>query len=57
MSVVLVLVPLAMVMAGVAVAAFLWSVRNGQLDDLDTPQHRMLFDDDARAKSQREGAK
>jgi cbb3-type cytochrome oxidase maturation protein len=57
MSVVFVLVPLAMVMAGVAVAAFLWSVRNGQLDDLDTPQHRMLFDDDARVKSQREGAK
>lgn len=53
MSVIFVLVPLAMVMAGVAVGAFLWSVRNGQLDDLDTPQHRMLFDDDANATRRR----
>ncbi|MFT3787441.1 MAG: cbb3-type cytochrome oxidase assembly protein CcoS [Tepidisphaeraceae bacterium] len=45
MSVLFVLLPMAILMAGVALWAFLWSVKNGQLDDLDTPQHRMLFDD------------
>ena len=28
-----------------AVAALIWSIRNGQLDDLDTPARRMLTDD------------
>ncbi|MEO8699453.1 MAG: cbb3-type cytochrome oxidase assembly protein CcoS [Kofleriaceae bacterium] len=31
--------------AGVAVAAFAWVVRSGQLDDIDTPPRRILFDD------------
>jgi cbb3-type cytochrome oxidase maturation protein len=45
-TVIFVLIPVALVMAGVALAAFLWSVRNGQLDDLDTPPQRMVLDDD-----------
>ncbi len=32
--------------AAVAVVAFAWSVRSGQLDDLDTPARRILFDDE-----------
>ena len=28
-----------------AVAALIWSIRSGQLDDLDTPARRMLNDD------------
>jgi cbb3-type cytochrome oxidase maturation protein len=35
--------------AGVAVAAFVWVVRSGQLDDVDTPPHRILFDDECPA--------
>jgi cbb3-type cytochrome oxidase maturation protein len=31
--------------AGVAVAAFAWVVRSGQLDDIETPPRRILFDD------------
>jgi cbb3-type cytochrome oxidase maturation protein len=27
-------------------AAFYWSVRSGQFDDLDGPAHRILADDD-----------
>jgi len=26
--------------------AFIWAARNGQYDDLETPGHRMLLDDD-----------
>jgi len=30
-----------------AVAALIWSIRSGQLDDLDTPAMRLLSDDAA----------
>jgi len=42
------LVPLAVVLAGVIVWAFLWSIRSGQFDDLEGPAHRILMDDDDR---------
>jgi cbb3-type cytochrome oxidase maturation protein len=38
--------PLALVIAGTAVAAFIWVVRSGQLDDVDTPPRRILFDEE-----------
>lgn len=45
MSVLYLLVPLALVLAGGAVAAFWLAVRQGQFDDLETPAMRVLFDD------------
>lgn len=45
MSVMFIVVPLAFILAGGAIAAFIWMVRGGQLDDLDTPPARMLFDE------------
>jgi cbb3-type cytochrome oxidase maturation protein len=45
MQVLFIVVPLAMAMAGLALAAFFVAVRRGQFDDLDTPQHRAIFDD------------
>ena len=41
-----VLVPLAVLMLGAALAAFLWAVDHAQFDDLDTPGVRVLLDDD-----------
>lgn len=41
-----IVLPLALLIAGGAVAAFIWTVRSGQLDDVDTPPRRILFDDD-----------
>jgi len=46
MSVIYIVLPLAVALAGLAVWAFVWSVRSGQLDDLDTPAARMTHDDD-----------
>jgi cbb3-type cytochrome oxidase maturation protein len=47
MTALYIVLPLALVVAGTAVAAFIWVVRSGQLDDVDTPPRRILFDDDA----------
>lgn len=41
-----IILPLALFIAGGAVAAFVWTVRSGQLDDVDTPPRRILFDDE-----------
>ena len=46
MIVLYIILPLALMVAGGAVAAFVWTVRSGQLDDVDTPPRRILFDDD-----------
>lgn len=46
MSVLYVLVPLALLLAGLGVAGFAWSVRTGQYDDVETPAMRILMDDD-----------
>jgi len=45
MSVLYLVLPLALLIAGGAVLAFVWTVRSGQLDDVDTPPRRILFDD------------
>jgi len=52
MSVLFVVIPLALVVALVAVGAFVWVVRSGQFDDLDSPPVRMLFDDDEPAPAE-----
>jgi cbb3-type cytochrome oxidase maturation protein len=46
MSVIYVLLPVAALLAAAGVAAFIWSVRHGQFDDLDTPAVRVLHDDE-----------
>ena len=46
MTALYVVLPLALGIAGAAVLAFAWVVRSGQLDDVDTPPRRILFDDD-----------
>ena len=46
MSVIFIVLPLAIMMAGAALFAFAWAVRGGQFDDLDTPALRAMLDDD-----------
>jgi cbb3-type cytochrome oxidase maturation protein len=50
MEVIFIILPLALLMAGGFLLAFFWSVHRGQYDDLDTPSHRAVFDDDATAR-------
>ncbi|WP_424361599.1 cbb3-type cytochrome oxidase assembly protein CcoS [Methylocystis parvus] len=46
MTVLLFLIPLALLLGLGALAAFMWSLRSGQFDDLDGAAHRVLMDDD-----------
>lgn len=46
MTVIFVLVPVATLLAGIAVVGFIWSAKVGQMDDLDTPALRVLHDDE-----------
>ena len=45
MNILLMLLPIRLVLLGLAIAAFAWAVRKGQFDDLDTPALDILDDD------------
>ena len=46
MSAIYVLIPIAVGLVGFAIWLFFWAVDNGQYDDLDSPAHSILFDDE-----------
>lgn len=46
MSSLIFLVPIALLLGGAALGAFLWSLRSGQYDDLDGAAVRILIDED-----------
>jgi cbb3-type cytochrome oxidase maturation protein len=46
MDVMVVLIPAALSLAGLGLAAFFWTLRSGQYDDLDGAAARILIDDD-----------
>lgn len=45
------LIPVALALGAAGLLAFLWSLRNGQYDDLDGAAERILFDDDVPMKA------
>jgi cbb3-type cytochrome oxidase maturation protein len=46
MNVLIYLVPMALMLGLAGLAAFLWSLRNGQYDDMEGAALRVLSDDD-----------
>ena len=54
MSILYVLIPLALLLLGLAVWAFFWAVGSGQFDDLDTPAMRVVMDDDTKPEADEE---
>ena len=46
MDIILYLIPVALFLGLLGLAAFLWALRSGQFDDLDGAAHRILFEDD-----------
>jgi cbb3-type cytochrome oxidase maturation protein len=49
MTILLILVPLALMLGLLGLAAFLWALRNGQYEDLDGAAMRILSDDDLKS--------
>lgn len=47
MEIIFVLLPLALTLAFIFLAAYIWAVRSGQFDDTTTPAYRILLDDEA----------
>ena len=48
MSILYVLIPLALILLGLAVWAVFWAVGSGHFDDRDTPAVRIVMDDDTK---------
>lgn len=46
MNVLVILIPVSLVLGGIGLAAFLWTVRSDQYDDAEGNAARILLDDD-----------
>lgn len=55
MEIISFLIPLALILAVFFIAGFIWMTRNGQYDDLETPRHRMLLEDNKKVTHTKEG--
>lgn len=57
MTILLLLIPLSLLLLGVAIWAFVWAVRSGQFDDLDSAAIDVLADDTSAARPRPGGAR
>lgn len=55
MEIIMVLLPLALGLGILFVGFFLWAVKAGQYDDVETPRYRMLLDEQRGPKDQKKG--
>ncbi|KCZ93405.1 cbb3-type cytochrome oxidase assembly protein CcoS [Hyphomonas johnsonii] len=46
MSIIVYLIPVALALGGLGLAAFLWAATSGQFDDPEGAAHRILIDED-----------
>lgn len=46
MDILYLLIPLGILILGIAIGAFIWAVKSGQFEDMQGPAHRILMDDD-----------
>ncbi|QDK38397.1 cbb3-type cytochrome oxidase assembly protein CcoS [Bdellovibrio sp. NC01] len=51
MNILFLMIPMALLLGVGFVSAFLWATSKGQFDDLETPAHRILKDENERNKS------
>lgn len=51
MSILFLLIPLSLILLGVAIWAFFWAVDSSQFDDLSGPAYSILYDDDVKKTS------
>lgn len=48
MNILYLLIPLGLLLLGLAIAAFFWAVGSGQFDDLESPAMSVVMDDDTK---------
>ena len=53
MDIMFVLLPMALLFGIGFLFAFIWAARKGQFDDLETPKHRILVEDEASEGAQK----
>lgn len=46
MEIIYFLIPVALLLGGFFIGGFVWATKKGQYDDLETPAHKMLLDDE-----------
>lgn len=46
MEILYLLIPISLIIMGIAIWVFLWAIRSGQFEDLEGPAHQILMDDD-----------
>ncbi len=46
MNVILLLIPISLLLGGCFLALFIWAVRSGQYDDVETPSQRIIYKED-----------
>ncbi len=54
MTVLVYLIPIALVLGLAALFAFLWALKSGQYDDMDGAANRILFDDEPSSEESQE---
>lgn len=55
MSILYLLIPLGLVLLGIAIWAFFWAVGSGQFDDLKSPGWSVVMDDDKTPERSKSG--
>ncbi|MCX4030023.1 cbb3-type cytochrome oxidase assembly protein CcoS [Endozoicomonas sp. SM1973] len=48
------LIPIALIFVAIGVWIFFWAVDSGQFDDLESPAHSILFDDESKPSPQKQ---
>ena len=48
MTIIYVLIPVGLILLGLAIWAFFWAAGSGQFDDLESPAWKIILDDDSR---------
>jgi len=56
MSALLYLIPIALFLGLLGLAAFMWAMRSGQFEDLDGAAERILFDEDDEGPNSPDGS-
>lgn len=54
MEIIFIMIPLGLLLAGLAIWAFFWAVGSGQFDDLDSPAYSIFLDDEPLPKKRQE---